>query len=332
MGDARFQRKCLGKMSDIAEREGRTVLFVSHNMGAIQRLCDRSLLIGGRPARRRRPDRGRIVAVPARRRGHRQRPHELDRCVGRSPGAAPARRGSWRSATPPTTSRRVPAVPGRATRVRVRASRPIERRVPCRASGSSSPTATGRSLVNADILTTGWICARAGAGENLVRLTIDGSTSTRGSTTSRCGPATWSASVTTSSSRHSRSEVVVRGRGGLRGDPGRRVRPRDLPSQNGTSGVPTDHGRRGLRDLARAIAPRWLIRRLRPALHAASAGSTSAICAGPARSTATSAGTWAARRPRLHRARSSGEQAATSAGACSRSATRPTPGGSAGTG
>ena len=43
VGDARFQRKCLGKMSDIAERDGRTVLVVSHNMGAIQRLCDRSL-------------------------------------------------------------------------------------------------------------------------------------------------------------------------------------------------------------------------------------------------------------------------------------------------
>src|SRR6476469_3896098 len=47
VGDARFQRKCLGKMSDIAERGGRTVLVVSHNMGAIQRLCDRSLLIDG---------------------------------------------------------------------------------------------------------------------------------------------------------------------------------------------------------------------------------------------------------------------------------------------
>jgi lipopolysaccharide transport system ATP-binding protein len=38
VGDAAFQRKCLGKMSDVAE-EGRTVLFVSHNMAAITRLC-----------------------------------------------------------------------------------------------------------------------------------------------------------------------------------------------------------------------------------------------------------------------------------------------------
>jgi ABC-type polysaccharide/polyol phosphate transport system ATPase subunit len=38
VGDAAFQKKCLGKMSDVAG-EGRTVLFVSHNMGAIQGLC-----------------------------------------------------------------------------------------------------------------------------------------------------------------------------------------------------------------------------------------------------------------------------------------------------
>lgn len=44
VGDAAFQRKCLGKMGDVA-REGRTVLFVSHNISAIQRLCPRSLLI-----------------------------------------------------------------------------------------------------------------------------------------------------------------------------------------------------------------------------------------------------------------------------------------------
>jgi lipopolysaccharide transport system ATP-binding protein len=41
VGDAAFQKKCLGKMGDVA-REGRTVLFVSHNMGAIQALCNRA--------------------------------------------------------------------------------------------------------------------------------------------------------------------------------------------------------------------------------------------------------------------------------------------------
>lgn len=44
VGDAEFQRKCLGKMSDVA-REGRTVLFVSHNMSAILRLTQESLVI-----------------------------------------------------------------------------------------------------------------------------------------------------------------------------------------------------------------------------------------------------------------------------------------------
>jgi lipopolysaccharide transport system ATP-binding protein len=42
VGDAAFQRKCLGKMGDAA-REGRTILFVSHNMAAVQSLCDRAL-------------------------------------------------------------------------------------------------------------------------------------------------------------------------------------------------------------------------------------------------------------------------------------------------
>ena len=50
VGDAEFQKKCLGKMGDIANK-GRTVLFVSHNMGAIKRLCNRSIVI----------DNGRII-------------------------------------------------------------------------------------------------------------------------------------------------------------------------------------------------------------------------------------------------------------------------------
>jgi lipopolysaccharide transport system ATP-binding protein len=44
VGDASFQRKCLGRMSDVA-RSGRTVLFVSHNMGAITDLCERVILL-----------------------------------------------------------------------------------------------------------------------------------------------------------------------------------------------------------------------------------------------------------------------------------------------
>jgi lipopolysaccharide transport system ATP-binding protein len=45
VGDAEFQKKCLGKMSAVA-KGGRTVLFVSHNMSAISRLCSRVILLG----------------------------------------------------------------------------------------------------------------------------------------------------------------------------------------------------------------------------------------------------------------------------------------------
>ena len=44
VGDAQFQKKCLGKMEEVG-KEGRTVLFVSHNMGAIQTLCTRCLIL-----------------------------------------------------------------------------------------------------------------------------------------------------------------------------------------------------------------------------------------------------------------------------------------------
>jgi ABC-type polysaccharide/polyol phosphate transport system ATPase subunit len=51
VGDAEFQKKCLGKMRDVATSEGRTVLFVSHNMAAITALTNRAILL----------DRGRLV-------------------------------------------------------------------------------------------------------------------------------------------------------------------------------------------------------------------------------------------------------------------------------
>ena len=46
VGDAAFQKKCLGKMDDVAA-SGRTVLFVSHNLQAIQRLCSHALMLEG---------------------------------------------------------------------------------------------------------------------------------------------------------------------------------------------------------------------------------------------------------------------------------------------
>ncbi|KQM63939.1 hypothetical protein ASE74_12275 [Pedobacter sp. Leaf216] len=45
VGDADFQKKCLGKMSEVSKGEGRTVLFVSHNMTAIKKLCSSSILL-----------------------------------------------------------------------------------------------------------------------------------------------------------------------------------------------------------------------------------------------------------------------------------------------
>ncbi len=45
VGDAQFQKKCLGKMQDVSRQEGRTVLFVSHNVGAIEALCSKAVLL-----------------------------------------------------------------------------------------------------------------------------------------------------------------------------------------------------------------------------------------------------------------------------------------------
>lgn len=47
VGDAQFQKKCLGKMEEVSSQEGRTILFVSHNMSAIANLCPKSILIDG---------------------------------------------------------------------------------------------------------------------------------------------------------------------------------------------------------------------------------------------------------------------------------------------
>jgi lipopolysaccharide transport system ATP-binding protein len=47
VGDQAFQDKCLGKMREVRQREGRTVLFVSHNLAAVASLCTRALLLEG---------------------------------------------------------------------------------------------------------------------------------------------------------------------------------------------------------------------------------------------------------------------------------------------
>lgn len=45
VGDAEFQKKCLGKMQDITKGEGRTILFVSHNLAAVENFCEKSIFI-----------------------------------------------------------------------------------------------------------------------------------------------------------------------------------------------------------------------------------------------------------------------------------------------
>jgi lipopolysaccharide transport system ATP-binding protein len=58
VGDANFQKKCLGKMGDVV-KDGRTILFVSHNMDAVASLCTHTLMVqGGRCGERLTPDEG----------------------------------------------------------------------------------------------------------------------------------------------------------------------------------------------------------------------------------------------------------------------------------
>jgi lipopolysaccharide transport system ATP-binding protein len=53
VGDAEFQKKCLGKMDDVTRKNGRTVLFVSHNMSAVTGLCQSAVLL----------DKGRVLEI-----------------------------------------------------------------------------------------------------------------------------------------------------------------------------------------------------------------------------------------------------------------------------
>jgi lipopolysaccharide transport system ATP-binding protein len=45
VGDVKFQEKCIGKMKEVSEEQGRTVLFVSHNIGAVRQLCQIGVLL-----------------------------------------------------------------------------------------------------------------------------------------------------------------------------------------------------------------------------------------------------------------------------------------------
>lgn len=168
VGDAQFQQKCLGKMKDVAH-DGRTVLFVSHNMDAIQRLCTRCLLIeGGQLA---------LSGTPAD-----TVSHYLSRTTQRG---AP---GEWidisRVPTSGTGEARFLAVqyhsPDAATDYQPYPKGPITFRAiieaeRARAIGSASVvfySQTGAKLVNADALKMG-TPLQLQSGRNLVRFEID---------------------------------------------------------------------------------------------------------------------------------------------------------------
>ena len=169
VGDARFQRKCLGKMSDIAERSGRTVLVVSHNMGAIQRLCDRSLLMdGGRlvdagPTRQ-------IVAQYLHEESESASPHgwvDVSTAGRRGTGQVQFVAARYTSGNALTGFQPYPDGP-LEFELRLHADEPGV--VP--SFGVVLSDRNGTKLVNADILTEG-LDLHVEAGENLVRLTID---------------------------------------------------------------------------------------------------------------------------------------------------------------
>lgn len=169
VGDARFQRKCLGKMNDIAERSGRTVLVVSHNMGAIQRLCDRSLLLEG----------GRLVDSGPTRQIVAQYLHEESESAGPRSWidvSAAARRGTgqvqflgarYTSGNEMTGFRPHPDGPLEFD-LRLQADEPTV--VP--SFGVVLSDRNGTKLVNADILTRG-MSLPLPAGESVVRLRIE---------------------------------------------------------------------------------------------------------------------------------------------------------------
>jgi lipopolysaccharide transport system ATP-binding protein len=82
VGDSQFQKKCLGKMDEVAKKEGRTVLFVSHSMPAITRLCSHAIFLA----------KGEVAALG--------RPHEIVRHYLSDGTNHPAER-TWTEETAP---------------------------------------------------------------------------------------------------------------------------------------------------------------------------------------------------------------------------------------
>jgi ABC-type polysaccharide/polyol phosphate transport system ATPase subunit len=169
VGDAAFQRKCLGKMEEVAGRSGRTVLFVSHNLNAVQRLCTRCVFLRQGRLAAEGPPREVIheylrTATVLRGPGEWIDLEHVDRTGS---GAVRVAALQYRSGCDATDGQPLPDGPLELL-LDIRADR-------ARAVGSVAATIwdqSGLKLVNVDTLITGEP-VRLDAGRNLVRITID---------------------------------------------------------------------------------------------------------------------------------------------------------------
>jgi ABC-type polysaccharide/polyol phosphate transport system ATPase subunit len=168
VGDAAFQKKCLGKMGDVAN-EGRTVLFVSHNMDAVQRLCGRAILI----------QRGTIVAdggsrdiiqsyvSSALRRTERGERIDLRAAQRSGSGDARITEISYRNPDDGADGQPMPGAPLEFELV-INATRALT----CSSLAVSLYDSNGTKLVNADTVASGQ-SIQLDAGDNVVRLRIE---------------------------------------------------------------------------------------------------------------------------------------------------------------
>ncbi len=168
VGDAEFQKKCLGKMQD-ASQGGRTVFFVSHNMDAVQRLCSRVLLMKGGRLVAEGPKQEMIARYLASSAGSLQPRERRDLTAAAHIGSGEARFQSvaYRSGVPAVDDRLHPDGPAEFM-LAIRCDRP--RQVASLA--VSFWSRYGVLLVNADTVMLGRRLALK-AGLNEVRLRID---------------------------------------------------------------------------------------------------------------------------------------------------------------
>lgn len=168
VGDATFQRKCLGRMEDVT-REGRTVLFVSHNMDAVQRLCPRCILLdGGRVAAM--GESRAVVAQYLARRGSEHAPGTwLDLAAAERSGSGEVRFRAIRYGSPGRDGAG-PAFPGGPLRVELELESDADREVG--SMGVSLRTPGGTPLINADVFAKGQVL-RLRRGRNTVVVNIE---------------------------------------------------------------------------------------------------------------------------------------------------------------